>query len=51
MWLHAATRLEFDARVATPFLLMLRPRSGWQQWVGSAALGRSTAVEMPSAVI
>ncbi|MEQ8233684.1 MAG: transglutaminase family protein, partial [Gammaproteobacteria bacterium] len=25
---------EFNAAVATPFLLMLRPRSGWQQWVG-----------------
>jgi len=34
MWLHASTRLEFNAQVATPFLLMLRPRSGWQQWVG-----------------
>jgi transglutaminase-like putative cysteine protease len=34
MWLHASTRLEFDADVATPFLFMLRPRSGWQQWVG-----------------
>lgn len=34
MWLQASTRLEFDARVSTPFLLMLRPRSGWQQWVG-----------------
>ena len=34
MWLHAACLLEFDAAVATPFLLMLRPRSGWQQWVG-----------------
>lgn len=34
MWLHAATELEFEARVATPFIFMLRPRSGWQQWVG-----------------
>ncbi len=33
MWLHTCTRLEIDAEVATPFLLMLRPRSGWQQWV------------------
>ena len=33
MWLHTYTRLEFEASVATPFLLMLRPRSGWQQWV------------------
>lgn len=34
MWLHAATELEFEAMVPTPFILMLRPRSGWQQWVG-----------------
>ena len=34
MWLHASTRLEFYAEVATPFLFMLRPRSGWQQWIG-----------------
>ena len=34
MWLHTSTQLKFHANVATPFLLMLRPRSGWQQWVG-----------------
>ena len=34
MWLHTSCLLEFDAQVATPFLLMLRPRSGWQQWIG-----------------
>lgn len=34
MWLHASCFLEFDIPVATPFLLMLRPRSGRQQWVG-----------------
>ncbi len=34
MWLHASCLLEFDIPVATPFLLMLRPRSGRQQWVG-----------------
>ncbi len=34
MWLHASTRLEFDTAVPTPFLLMLRPRSGSQQWIG-----------------
>lgn len=37
MWLHAATRLELDVEVPTPFLFMLRPRSGWQQWVGREA--------------
>jgi transglutaminase-like putative cysteine protease len=34
VWLHASTRLSFSAQVATPFLLMLRPRSGEQQWIG-----------------
>ena len=34
MWLHASTRLDFAPEVATPFLFMLRPRSGWQQWIG-----------------
>jgi len=33
MWLRCACSLEFGIRVPTPFLLMLRPRSGWQQWV------------------
>jgi transglutaminase-like putative cysteine protease len=33
MWLHATCSLEFNIPIATPFLLMLRPRSGWQQWV------------------
>ncbi|QDT36284.1 transglutaminase domain-containing protein [Stratiformator vulcanicus] len=33
MWLRASCSLEFNAPVATPFILMLRPRSGAQQWV------------------
>lgn len=33
MWLHASCFLQFHIPVATPFLLMLRPRSGRQQWV------------------
>lgn len=33
MWLRASCTLDFNAPVATPFLLMLRPRSGAQQWV------------------
>ena len=33
MWLQASCKLEFHAAVPTPFLLMLRPRSGGQQWV------------------
>lgn len=34
MWLHASCQLDFFIPVPTPFLLMMRPRSGWQQWVG-----------------
>ncbi len=33
MWLHASCSLEFEIPAPTPFLLMLRPRSGLQQWV------------------
>ena len=33
MWLRASCSLEFNIPTPTPFLLMLRPRSGWQQWV------------------
>ncbi len=33
MWLHASCFLEFNIPAPTPFLLMLRPRSGSQQWV------------------
>lgn len=33
MWLNASCSLEFTIPVSTPFLLMLRPRSGWNQWV------------------
>lgn len=34
MWMHATCFLDFNIPVATPFLFMLRPRSGLQQWVG-----------------
>lgn len=33
MWLNASCFLEFQIQVPTPFLLMLRPRSGRQQWI------------------
>ncbi len=33
MWLRTTCDLTFDIEVATPFILMLRPRSGLQQWV------------------
>ncbi len=34
MWLHTSCLLEFCPSEHTPFIFMLRPRSGWQQWVG-----------------
>ena len=33
MLLHTSCRLAFDIVVPTPFVLMLRPRSGIQQWI------------------
>jgi transglutaminase-like putative cysteine protease len=33
MWLRTSCELTFDINVPTPFILMLRPRSGAQQWI------------------
>ncbi|TWT73474.1 Transglutaminase-like superfamily protein [Posidoniimonas polymericola] len=33
MWMETSCSLAFETPVATPFLLMLRPRSGAQQWI------------------
>lgn len=33
MWLQTSCKLIFDIEVPTPFILMLRIRSGYQQWV------------------
>jgi transglutaminase-like putative cysteine protease len=35
MWLQASCELKFLIEVPTPFILMLRPRSGGVQWVAS----------------
>ncbi|MAY01862.1 MAG: cysteine protease [Gammaproteobacteria bacterium] len=35
MWLHTSCELTFDITVPTPFILMLRLRSGAQQWVAN----------------
>jgi transglutaminase-like putative cysteine protease len=35
MWLQTSCDLAFEIAVPTPFVLMLRPRSGAQQWVAS----------------
>lgn len=33
MWLRATCELQFEISVPTPFMMMLRPRSGAQQWI------------------
>lgn len=33
MWLRASCELNFEIAVPTPFIMMLRPRSGAQQWI------------------
>ena len=33
MWLNASCTLEFQIPSPTPFVMMLRPRSGTQQWI------------------
>jgi len=33
VWLHTKCNITFDVNLATPFILMLRPRSGVNQWV------------------
>jgi transglutaminase-like putative cysteine protease len=35
MWLRTSCEMTFDIKVPTPFILMLRLRSGAQQWVAS----------------
>ena len=35
MWLRTRCEMTFDITVPTPFILMLRLRSGRQQWVAS----------------
>lgn len=35
MWLKTSCELKFNINIPTPFVLMLRPRSGAQQWVAS----------------
>ncbi len=33
MWLNSSCKIEFQIPVPTPFIFMLRPRSGFQQWI------------------
>lgn len=35
MWLRTRCEIKFDVSVSTPFILMLRPRSGLHQWVAN----------------
>ena len=46
MWLRASCELSFDISVPTPFILMLRPRSGAQQWIAREEYNISPSVEV-----
>lgn len=44
MWLRTTCDLTFDIAVPTPFVLMLRPRSGAQQWIAKEEYRLSPSV-------
>lgn len=44
MWLQTSCDLVFDIAIPTPFVLMLRPRSGAQQWIASEQYRLSPSV-------
>ena len=44
MWLQTSCDLGFEIAVPTPFVLMLRPRSGAQQWIASEQYWLSPSV-------
>ncbi len=44
MWLHTSCDLVFEIAIPTPFVLMLRPRSGAQQWIASEQYWLSPSV-------
>lgn len=46
MWLRVSCELTFDISVPTPFILMLRPRSGVHQWVASELFRISPSVSV-----
>ena len=45
MWLATRCDLEFEIGQPTPFILMLRPRSGAHQWVGSDRFRLEPAIQ------
>jgi transglutaminase-like putative cysteine protease len=44
VWLHTKCNITFDVSLATPFILMLRPRSGVNQWVARESYTMSPSV-------
>ena len=45
-WLHVSCSLSFNVAVSTPMVLMLRPRSGRNQWVASEEYQLSPTVQV-----
>jgi transglutaminase-like putative cysteine protease len=46
MWIKTSCNLEFEMANPTPLILMLRPRSGGQQWVAREAYTLSPSIEV-----
>jgi len=46
IWLKATCHLDFQLEMSTPLILMLRPRSGAQQWVARESYSLSPQVPM-----
>ena len=44
MWIRTTCNLEFQLDDPTPLILMLRPRSGLQQWVAREAYSISPSI-------
>ena len=44
MWLRTRCDITFDVAIATPFILMLRPRSGLNQWIARESYTLSPSV-------
>jgi hypothetical protein len=51
MWLYTRCDLVFEIAVPTPFVMMLRPRSGAQQWIASEQYRLTPSVPVTSSPV
>ena len=46
MWLRTKCNITFDVNISTPFILMLRPRSGLNQWIARESYTLNPSVQV-----